>query len=211
MRPFVACWLTVVMTTVSFALKAESTIIDALSKNPNTKIFAEALAKVGLNEELVKKPAVTVIALTDEGFNKLTNKDQLLADKNHLSAFLKTYIVEQNIDFSRDGTAQYDALDGRKMKVGPGKQVNDVPVNQEERADKYSVYTLNTPIVTTTKVGSLRPWNGEWQSTLFDFSWLSPWKLPLNQIAVDAPLFPKAMQDLRANNAEESKISDSNN
>lgn len=207
MKILLAGWMAAILAISCNSVKAEaSEIFEALAKNSATKVFADAIDKTGLKDELSKKQAVTVLALTDDGFNKVAEKDSLLADKDKLTAFLKSYIIEQNIDLSQIETeVEYTSLSGQSVKAGPKNQVNGLPILNEQRTKQYSIYTIDSPFPASTDVSSWVPWSYDWRSTLFNIPWLSQWMPPLKQdVSIGPKVLPPTL-DVTAQTSDASK------
>ena len=108
--------------------KVEKTVVDVLREEGSFTIFVAALESTGLDETLKTSDPVTVLAPTDEAFDRVPKMSELLKDKPRLRAVLSGHIIldkrMDSADIAAESTLQ--PLEGATLKV---KGDNDMKIN----------------------------------------------------------------------------------
>lgn len=129
------------------------TLIQTIEKVPNLTTFLSVVKAVGLDVDLTGAQPITVLAPTDEAFNKLPGEvlDALLADKELLGRILRHHLVDGSIyaEDLTDGTIT--ARDGTTILVATSGNVvfdqNVKPVDTDIPAANGVLHTIDSVLL----------------------------------------------------------------
>lgn len=141
----------VVDTTVAPAVA--DTLIQTIEKVPNLTTFLSVVKAVGLDVDLSGTQPITVLAPTDEAFNKLPGEvlDALLADKELLARILRHHLIDGSIyaENLTDGTVT--ARDGTTIIVATSGNVTFdqgvKPVDTDIPASNGVLHTIDSVLL----------------------------------------------------------------
>jgi len=140
------------------------TLIQTIEKVPNLTTFLSVVKAVGLDVDLSGTQPITVLAPTDEAFNKLPGEvlDALLADKELLARILRHHMVDGSIyaEDLTDGTVT--ARDGTTILVATSGNVvfdqNIKPVDTDIPAANGVLHTIDSVLLPPgTDLNALMP------------------------------------------------------
>lgn len=180
--------------------RAEMSVLDTLKSDERFRTFVEAIDKSGLHGEFASNE-MTVFAPTEAAFQKIGDRETLLADSTRLIDLVKRHVILGHKLVMKDVTSEseYATLGELKLTVSVDGKVNGVaPVSEPLQASNGVIYVMDDVLdlkkdqasasVAPSPVPNLL--NAFWLNNNWMTAWMKDYS-PLKPLSVSPPTAPE--------------------